>query len=162
MKKQFEIQLDDRTVIVKRLSLKEVGEAFRKMQKITGVVSSFEGKSNEAIFESLPQLLGENWEELASVFSIATNMNEEELLECGISDTFKIIFAFLELNNFEEIKHFLSLIRGRKELSQKDRQKALKTIMVAEKMVKEEISKSLPNNSPTEPSISSQANTDGQ
>lgn len=154
MQKELEIQLDDRTVTVKRLNLKQVGEAFRKMQKLTSVVSGFEGKSNEEIFSSLPQLLGENWDELGGVFSIATNFSEEELMECGILDSSKIIFAFLELNNFEEIKHFLSLIRGRKELSPKERQKALKAITVT-------TSKKSQIDSPTEPSTSLPASTDG-
>lgn len=122
--KTKKVQLDNKTITVKKLPLGKYAELLSALDELPKKVSGLEGLSNDEIFANLPKLLAEALPEVIKVLCIATELDEKEVNEMGLDEVTRIVVAVAEVNNFREVFDNLKNLTARQSLPQQNQKTA--------------------------------------
>lgn len=113
MKKQIEITVNGKPVIVKKLALGKYGALLQALDnlppEVAQEISNLDKASTEQFLAKLPALLGKAWDSIVKMLSIATDLEAEYLTnECDLVDGANLLKAVFEVNDFLAVKNALS------------------------------------------------------
>jgi len=98
---------DGREIELSLLPLKYYAELLKAITgSIKDIFENWDGVSNEAIIEQLPEFISEHMDDAATIVSVATRgeISKKDVLEVyGLADTIDIITGALEVNDVERI-----------------------------------------------------------
>lgn len=101
--KSITIQLDNQQLQVKKLPLGKYAELIKSLRGVLKQVGGLDKLSNEQLFEQLPTLIADNMPEFIRLFTIATDLTEDQAKELGLDEAVKIVVAVVEVNNYREV-----------------------------------------------------------
>ena len=103
MKKTITVKLEDRTIEIARLPLGRYGELLKALKELPKRIPGLANKSNDAILEELPIIIGEAFPDFINILTIATPLTREEVEALGLDEVTRIILAVVEVNNYKEV-----------------------------------------------------------
>ena len=98
----MKLKIQNKEIEIKVIPVSKYPELLRKIKILPTYFNEMAGKSNNEIFEMFPELVANCLPDVLAVFSVATNVKEEELNEMGMSDLVDILMAIIEENRFVE------------------------------------------------------------
>lgn len=106
--KTITVELSDgKTVELSLLPLKYYADLLKAITgSIKDIFENWDGVSNEAIIEQLPEFISEHMDDAATIVSVATRgeISKKDVLETyGLADAVEIITGALEVNDVERI-----------------------------------------------------------
>lgn len=106
--KTITVELSDgKTVELSLLPLKYYADLLKAITgSIKDIFENWDGVSNEAIIEQLPEFISEHMDDAATIVSVATRgeISKKDVLEkYGLADAVEIITGALQVNDVERI-----------------------------------------------------------
>jgi hypothetical protein len=101
--KSILIRLDDKELEVKKLPIIKYAELFKEVKNIPHLFNGLEGKTNDAFFERLPEIITGALPDFIGLISVATELKKEEVEQLGLNEVVKVVIAIFEVNSFKEI-----------------------------------------------------------
>jgi hypothetical protein len=98
------IKLEHRELIVKKLPLGKYAELLKALEKLPLQFNSLSGLKNEQLIPKIPALIGECFPDIVRLFTIATDLTQEECENTiGLSEATDVFMAIIEVNNYRDI-----------------------------------------------------------
>ena len=103
MNKTKTVQLDGKTITIKKLPLGKYAELLDAIETLPKSVGGLEGLSNDDVFSRLPKIIAKSLPEFIKIISIASDLPEEEVAALGLDEVIRMLKAIAEVNNFGEV-----------------------------------------------------------
>ncbi len=101
---QKAIKLEHRDLIVKKLPLGKYAELLKALEKLPQELNSLSNLDNEQLLPRIPVVIGECFPDVIKLFTIATDLTEEECQEkIGLDEAVEVFVAIYEVNNYKAI-----------------------------------------------------------
>lgn len=127
--REIKVKINEKEVVLKKLALGQYPELFSRIKKLPalageliaegsvkgagGKAPSVESLSNETILKKLPNLFSVASDEVISLLSFVSGIDEKELRgEWGLDDATELLRKVLEINNTELIKKNIQGVVG--------------------------------------------------
>lgn len=111
------LKINGKEVLIEKLPLRRIAEVFKALEKLPEKLSTvdFQNTDNEKLLKMLPSLIGDILPEVASLISIATPLEEKEILdEMGIAEVIEVITAIFEVNQISKVGENIKKLTARK------------------------------------------------
>jgi len=120
-KMSITVELQGRTLEVKKLPLKKYAELLKQLKKLPQHLSNLEGVSNEEIFSMLPEIIADALPDFIGVIEVATELKADEIEELGMDEVVDVILAVFEVNKYAKIYNKLkkTMAQAKEENPQK-------------------------------------------
>lgn len=104
-KTEITVKLPTRELIVKKLPLGKYAELLKRIQKLPIQLNNLSGVNKENLLPMLPAMIGESYEDIVVLFTIATDLTEEEVRkdDFGLNEAIDVFLAVYEVNDYKEI-----------------------------------------------------------
>lgn len=103
MNKTKTVQLDGKTVTVKKLPLGKYAQLLEAVETLPKSVGGLDGLSNDDIFAQLPKIIAKSLPEIIKIISIASDLPEDEVAGMGLDEVIRMLKAIGEVNNYGEV-----------------------------------------------------------
>jgi hypothetical protein len=103
MKKTKTVQLTNKEVEVSKLPFKKYADLLKRIKQLPKHLSDFEGKSNDQIFQMLPNLIAECYDDIAGMLEVATGLTKEEIDELDLVELTDLVIGVYEVNRYAEV-----------------------------------------------------------
>lgn len=98
------VKLEHRELTITKLPLGKYAELLKALEKLPGELNSLSGLSNEKIIPQIPTIIGNSFPDIIKLFTIATDLTEEEVKDkLGLDEAVEVFLAIFEVNNYKEI-----------------------------------------------------------
>lgn len=103
MTKNITVELDGKSVIIKKLPLGKYAELLDAIETLPEQIGGLEGITNDEIFARLPKIIAKSLPEVIKIISIATDMPKEDVEQLGLHEVIRILKGIGEANNYAEV-----------------------------------------------------------
>ena len=103
MNKTISVQLDDKSIEIKKLPIGEYAELLKAIKKLPSHFKDIDDLDVGKIIDKLPEIVSDSLPDLLAVMSVATRMSVEEVSQLGLDEIAKLIIAIYKVNNYAEV-----------------------------------------------------------
>lgn len=101
--KTIKVKLDEKTIEISKLPLGRYAELLKSIKELPKHISGMDKMSPDQMLEKLPQLVGESMPDFVKIITIATSLEETEIVALGLDEVVRIVVAIIEVNNYAEV-----------------------------------------------------------
>lgn len=119
MKKEITVELEDRSVVVRKLPLRKYADVLRAIETLPQGMKDFDKKSEDELFSDLPKMIADSFPQFLKVIAVATDLTEDEIDDAGLDGATELVMAIIEVNQITKVaKNIKKLLARRREQPQ--------------------------------------------
>lgn len=98
-------------ITARKLVIRDFAEVMRRLGDLPKRLEGIDTDTTDGFLKALPTLIADSLPELASIIALATDADEEQVMDLDLADFTALVASILEVNRYEEIMAFLGKIK---------------------------------------------------